>query len=166
MTIRRAGYIFGIFFIMFVTGCATGISQQSRSKVTYMGTFSKLQKTPDVYDGEVVIFGGKILETKVSSTLSELTVLQLAIDNSGRPVNLDQSHGRFLVQSEQLLDPAIYQKGMLLTVVGMLKGSKVRAIGDFDYAYPLLEAIEIKLWPKEVQTQPRFHFGFGVGTTF
>lgn len=166
MAIRRAEYIFGIFFIMFVTGCATGISQQSRSKVTYMGTFSKLQKTPDVYDGEVVIFGGKILETKVSSTLSELTVLQLAIDNSGRPVNLDQSHGRFLVQSEQLLDPAIYQKGMLLTVVGMLKGSKVRAIGDFDYAYPLLEAIEIKLWPKEVQTQPRLHFGFGVGTTF
>ena len=144
MAIRRAEYIFGIFFIMFVTGCATGISQQSRSKVTYMGTFSKLQKTPDVYDGEVVIFGGKILETKVSSTLSELTVLQL----------------------EQLLDPAIYQKGMLLTVVGMLKGSKVRAIGDFDYAYPLLEAIEIKLWPKEVQTHPRFHFGFGVGTTF
>ena len=166
MAIRRAEYIFGIFFIMFVTGCATGISQQSRSKVTYMGTFSKLQKTPDVYDGEVVIFGGKILETKVSSTLSELTVLQLAIDNSGRPVNLDQSHGRFLVQSEQLLDPAIYHKGMLLTVVGMLKGSKVRAIGDFDYAYPLLEAIEIKLWPKEVQTQPRLHFGFGVGTTF
>ena len=131
-----------------------------------MGTFSKLQKTPDVYDGEVVMFGGKILETKVSSTLSELTVLQLAIGNSGRPVNLDQSHGRFLVQSEQLLDPAIYQKGMLLSVVGILKGSRVRAIGGFDYAYPLLEAIEIKLWPKEVQTQPRFHFGFGVGTTF
>lgn len=166
MTIRRAGCIFGIFFIMFVTGCATGISQQSRLKVTYTGTFSKLQKTPDVYDGEVVMFGGKILETKVSSTLSELTVLQLAIGNSGRPVNLDQSHGRFLVQSEQLLDPAIYQKGMLLSVVGILKGSRVRAIGGFDYAYPLLEAIEIKLWPKEVQTQPRFHFGFGVGTTF
>jgi outer membrane lipoprotein len=151
---------------MLVTGCATGISQQSRSKVTYAGTFSDLQKTPDAYKGEVLILGGKILETNISSTLSELTVLQLALGNNDRPVNLDQSDGRFLVQSKQFLDPEIYQKGMLLTVVGILKGSKVQAIGGFDYVYPLVEPIEIKLWPKEMQTGPRFHFGLGVGSTF
>ncbi len=166
MTIKRYGYILGIFFIMLVMGCATGISQQSRSKVTYAGTFSELQKTPDVYKDEIIMLGGKILETNVSSTLSELTVLQLALGNNGRPVNLDQSRGRFIVQSKQFLDPAIYQKEMLLTIVGKLKGSNIRAIGGFDYVYPLVEPIEIKLWPKEMQTQPMFHFGFGVGTTF
>ena len=166
MVIKRTGHILGIFFVMLVVGCATGISQQSRSKVTYMGTFPELQKNPDTYVSEVVMLGGKIIEAQVSSTSSELTVLQLALGNSGRPVNLDQSAGRFLVQSEQFLDPATYQKGMLLTVVGILKGSKVRAIGSFDYVYPLVEAIEIKLWPKARQTQPSFHFGIGVGTTF
>jgi outer membrane lipoprotein len=166
MTIKRSGYILFVFFIMFLMGCATGISRQSRSKVTYSGTFSELQKTPDVYKDEIIMLGGKILETNVSSTLSELTVLQLALGNNGRPVNLDQSHGRFLVQSKQFLDPAIYQKGMLLTLVGKLKGSEVRAIGGFDYVYPLVEPIEIKLWPMEILTQPRFHFGFGVGTVF
>jgi outer membrane lipoprotein len=166
MTIKRSGYILFVFFIMFLMGCATGISRQSRSKVTYSGTFSELQKTPDVYKDEIIMLGGKILETNVSSTLSELTVLQLALGNNGRPVNLDQSHGRFLVQSKQFLDPAIYQKGMLLTLVGKLKGSEVRAIGGFDYVYPLVEPIEIKLWPMEIFTQPRFHFGFGLGTTF
>jgi len=166
MIIKRAGYIIGIFFIMLVMGCATGISKQSLSKVTYPGAFSDLQKTPDAYRGEVIMLGGKIVETNVSSTLSELTVLQLTLGNNGQPVNLDQSDGRFLVQSKQFLDPAIYQKGMLLTIVGKLEGSKVRAIGGFDYAYPLVEPIEIKLWPKEMQTGPRFHFGFGVGTTF
>ena len=109
---------------------------------------------------------GKILESNVSSTLSELTVLQLALGDNGRPVNLDQSHGRFIVESKQFLDPAIYQKGMLLTLVGKLKGSKIQAIGGFDYVYPLLEPIEIKLWPMEILTQPRFHFGVGVGTVF
>jgi outer membrane lipoprotein len=166
MTIKRAGYILFIFFIMFLTGCATGISQQSRSKVTYAGTFSELQKTPDVYKDEIIMLGGKILETNVSSTLSQLTVLQLELGNNGQPVNFDQSNGRFIVQSKQFLDPAIYQKAMLLTLVGKLKGSEVRAIGGFDYVYPLVEAIEIKLWPNEIQTQPRFHFGFGVGATF
>ena len=151
---------------MLLVGCATGISRQSRDKVTYAGTFSELQKTPDVYKDEIIMLGGKILETNVTSTLSKLTVLQLALGNNGRPVNLDQSHGRFIVESNQFLDPAIYQKGMFLTLVGTLKGSKIQAIGGFDYVYPLLELIEIKLWPMETLTQPRFHFGVGVGTVF
>lgn len=166
MTIKRAGHMRFIFFIMLLMGCATGISRQSRDKVTYAGTFSELQKTPDVYKDEIIMLGGKILETNVSSTLSELTVLQLALDNNGRPVNLDQSYGRFIVESKQFVDPAIYQKGMLLTLVGKLKGSKIQAIGGFDYVYPLLVPIEIKLWPMEILTQPRFHFGFGLGTVF
>ena len=166
MTFKRAGYILCIFFIMFLTGCATGISQQSRSKVTYAGMFSELQKTPDRYKDEIIMLGGKILETNVSSTVSQLTVLQLALDNKDRPVNLDQSQGRFIVESKQFLDPAIYKKGMLITLVGKLKGSKVRAIGGLDYDYPLVEPSEIKRWPMEILTGPRFHFGFGVGTTF
>jgi len=166
MTIKRTGHIVFIFFIMFLMGCAIGISRQSRSKVTYTGTFSELQKTPDIYKDEIIMLGGKILETIVSSTLSQLTVLQLELGNNGQPVNFDQSNGRFIVESKQFLDPAIYQKAMLLTLVGKLKGSKIRAIGGFDYVYPIVEAIEIKLWPNEFQPQPRFHFGLGVGAIF
>ena len=166
MTLKHAVYILCVFFIMLVMGCAAGISQQSRSKVTYTGTFSALQKTPDVYKGEVIMLGGRIIETKASSPLSELIVLQLALGSSGQPVNSDQSEGRFIVQSKQLLDPAVYQKDMLLTVVGTLKGSKVLPIGDLEYTHPLVELIEIKLWPKGMQTRPIIHFGIGVGTSF
>jgi outer membrane lipoprotein len=166
MTPKQAVYILGISFIMLVMGCAAGISQQSRSKVTYTGSFSALQKTPDVYKSEVIILGGRIIETKASYPLSELTVLQLALGSSGRPENLDQSEGRFIVQTNQLLDPAVYQKDMLLTVVGTLKGSKVLSIGGFEYTYPLVELIEIKLWPKGMQIRPIIHFGIGVGTSF
>ncbi len=151
---------------MLVMGCAAGISQQSRLKVTYTGAFSTLQKTPDTYEGEVIMLGGRIIEIKASSPLSELTVLQLALGSSGRPVDPDQSEGRFIVQTQQLLDPAIYQKDMLLTVVGTLKGSKVLYIGGYNYAYPLVEPIEIKLWPKGMRTRPTVHIGIGVGTSF
>jgi len=112
------------------------------------------------------MLGGRIIEAKTSPPLSELYVLQLALGSSGRPVDSDQSEGRFIVQTKQLLDPAVYQKDMLLTVVGTLKGSKVLSIGGFEYAYPFVEPIEIKLWPKEMQTQPIIHFGIGVGTSF
>jgi len=166
MILKHGEFIFGIFFIMFVTGCTAGISQLSRSKVTYTGTFSALQKTPDAYKGAVVMIGGRIIEVKTSPSLSEIFVLQLALDTGGRPVNPDQSEGRFIVKTKQFLDPAIYQKDMLLTVVGILKGSKVESIGGFQYIYPLIELIEIKLWPKGMRTRPMIHFGIGVGTSF
>lgn len=166
MTIQRTGYILCIIFIMLMMGCTAGISQQSRSKVTYKGNFSALQKMPGVYKNEVIMLGGKIIETKTSTPLSELFVLQLALGSNGRPENTDQSEGRFIVRSKQLLDPAIYQKDMLLTVVGTLKGSKVLPIGGFKYTYPIVELIEIKLWPKGMQTRPVIHFGIGVGTSF
>jgi len=166
MIFKHYGFVLGIFFIMFVTGCTAGISPLSRSKVTYAGAFSTLQKTPDAYKGEVVMIGGRIIEAKTSPSLSEIFVLQLALDTGGRPVDPDQSQGRFIVQTKQFLDPAIYQKDMPLTVVGTLKGSKVEYIGDFQYIYPLIELIEIKLWPNGMRTRPMIHFGIGVGTSF
>jgi outer membrane lipoprotein len=166
MTLKHAIYLFGIFASMFLMGCTAGISQQSRSMVTYTGTFLALQKTPDAYKGQIVMFGGRIIATKASSSLSEITVLQLAIDSNGRPVNPDQSGGRFIIQAKKLLDPAIYQKDMYLTVVGTLKGSKIGSIGGFRYAYPLVESIEIKLWPKGMRTSPAIHVGIGIGTSF
>jgi outer membrane lipoprotein len=159
-------FVLSFSFIFLVIGCTAGISKQARSKVTYTGSFSALQKTPDTYKNEVVMLGGKIIETKASSPLSEITVLQLAIDTSDQPVNSDKSEGRFIVQSKQFLDPAIYEKDMLITAVGTLKGSKVLPIGDLEYTYPIVDLIEIKLWPKEIQTQPIIHFGIGIGTTF
>ena len=166
MAIKQTKHILGIFLVMLVVGCAAGITQQSRSRVTFTGSFSELQKTPDSFIDEVVILGGKILEIQSSQTSSEVIVLQLPLGSNSRPVNSDQSKGRFLVRSDQFLDPAIFQKGRLLTVVGTLESSQARAIGGFKYVYPILEAIEIKLWPAESRTKPSFRFGIGIGTTF
>ena len=116
--------------------------------------------------GKIVMLGGKIIETTGSETFSEITVLQLPLGRRDRPQDGDRSRGRYLVRSEQFLDPAIYQKGSRLTVVGRLSRSEVRSIGGFQYAYPLVEAIEIKLWPRARQASPSIHFGVGVGTWF
>jgi len=166
MLIKRVRPIFSVFLVIIFAGCSSGISKQSLSKVTHMGSFSELQENPDQSIDEIVLFGGKIIETKVTPTSSELIVLQMPLDKKSRPVNLDQSKGRFLVRSEQFLDPAIYQKGVLLSTVGVVKGSQTHAIGGFNYVYPLLEPIEIKLWPEDIQGSPRLHFGIGVGTSF
>ena len=160
----RTPRLVGFCVILMMLGCATGISRQTRSQVTYQGTFAALQKAPDKHTGATVMLGGKVIETKGSQGSSEITVLQLPLDTRDRPQDGDRSQGRYIVQSKQFLDPAIYQAGSLLTVVGRVTGSEVRSIGGFQYVYPLVEAMEIKPWPATVRKSPSFHFGIGVGT--
>ena len=166
MALKCASKLIGILLLLPLLGCAAGISPKVRSQVTYAGPFSDVQKAPDEYIGQVVIFGGKILNTQASPSVSELTVLHLRTDSRDRPRDGDQSEGRYLIQSDQFLDPAIYKKEALLAVAGRIIGSEVRPIGGFDYIHPKLKAIEIKLWPEVVRNYPRFHIGIGVGKTF
>jgi outer membrane lipoprotein len=153
-----------VFILLLGAACATGISQQARAQVTYSEKFSVLQERPSAYLGQVVMFGGKILETKASSTSSEITVLQLPLGTSDRPQDGDRSEGRFLLRSVQFLDPAVYRTGLLLTAVGRVTGSEVRPIGGLDYAYPVVDVIEIKLWPERSPVYPGVQFGVGVGS--
>jgi outer membrane lipoprotein len=155
--------LWSILAIM-IEACAAGISTQARSQVSYFGTFSELQQQPENYVGRTVILGGKVIETRVTDGATELAVLQLALDGSDRPKDNDQSQGRYLVLSQQFLDPAIYTQGTLITVVGKVQGSEARAIGQMTYIYPRITSIEIKKWAAQDLQSPRFHFGIGVGT--
>jgi outer membrane lipoprotein len=149
-----------------LTACGQGISKKVRSQVNYHDSFSQLQEIPDRYRGEVAMLGGKIIETHPLEKGAELVVLQLDLDRSDRPQDNDQSKGRFLVQSDHFLDPAVYSPGTLITVVGRLKGSEQRNIGQMAYRYPVISVEEIKKWPTVTETYPHVQFGIGVGTTF
>lgn len=156
----------GICLVLLMVGCATGVSKQARSQITYYGSFTALQTAPDKHVGEILMFGGKILKTSAYQSSSEITVLHLPLGSGNRPQDGDRSEGRYLIRSEQFLDPAIYQQGRLLTVVGKYSRSEGRSIGEFEYSYPVIEAIELKPWPWARRTSPSFHFGIGVGTWF
>ena len=146
--------------------CAAGMSEQARSQVTYMGTFAQVQQQPERYKGETVMWGGKIVEAQPGNNTSELVVLQLALSGQDRPKDNDQSQGRFLVRSNQFLDPALYPPGTLVTIIGRVQGSEKRLIGKMAYDYPVIDMVEVKKWPVSSDSSPRFHFGIGVGKTF
>jgi len=75
--------------------------------------------------------------------------------------------GRFLVEVESFLDPAIYSAGRQITVAGVATGKEMRKLGQINYTYPVLTSKELYLWPlSEQDNTPRFHIGAGVGTIF
>jgi outer membrane lipoprotein len=153
-----------LLLVMFsLVSCAIGMSDQARSKVTYFGTFSQLQKQPDKFLEKTVMWGGKIIETRPMAATTELVVLQLALSGRDRPKDDDHSQGRYVARSKEFLDPVIYPKGTLITVIGRFVETEPSMIGEMSYQYPVIEIDEIKKWPHSSRHSPQFHFGIGVG---
>ncbi len=155
-----------LFLVLILGACAGGISQQARAQITFVGPFSDVLQDQAKYQGQTMLWGGKIIETQAKEGVTDIVVLQLELGSSDRPRDDDQSHGRFLIRSSRFLDPALYPPAALITVVGRLQGSENRPIGQMPYTYPVIDPIEIKKWPAGVDPSPRFHFGIGIGTHF
>jgi outer membrane lipoprotein len=157
-----------VFFslALILTGCATGISRQARSQITYAGPFNSVQMHPENYINQTVMWGGSVIEINAGNELTEMVVLQLELSNQGYPRESDRSQGRFLVRSSKFMDPAIYPDGTLITMVGKVEGSATRLIGEMPYLYPVVTLIEIRKWNPGEDPSPRFHFGIGIGAHF
>jgi len=138
-----------ILLLLVIAGCAPALSKHIRSQATPDISFPELQASVEKYEGRVVIFGGYILNTANNQDGTVLTILQAPLNSANKPVSADSSQGRFLVLSKKFLDPEIYSKGRKITVGGEVTGSRSRTLGNRDYEYPVIEALELHLWPKE-----------------
>jgi outer membrane lipoprotein len=147
--ISFVAYLLLFFVLGVVTACTPAISKQLRQEAGKPVPFEALQKRTDDYKGRVVIIGGYILETANEPEGSWLTVLQSPLNSLNRPESSDLSKGRFLVWSQEFLDPVVYSKERRITVGGKVRGSEERKLGSLTYRYPVIEAKEIHLWPEE-----------------
>ncbi len=150
-------------FLSLGAGCTAGLSSQARSQVTYDGAFAYLQQDPAAHVGETVMLGGRILDIRTSEERSEIMVLQMPLDHWNAPIQEELSEGRFLVFMDRFLDPVLYNKGKLMSMVGVVRGSEIRAIGQYEYNFPTIDAMEIKLWLQDENYVPSIRLGIGVG---
>jgi outer membrane lipoprotein len=107
-----------------------------------------------------------VIEIRNQGGVTEIVALQLALDSKYRPTDSDNSQGRFLVRSDQFMDPVIYPPGTFFTVVGHLQGAESRLIGEMPYRYPVIDVVELEKYEPRESTKPRVHIGIGVGGTF
>jgi outer membrane lipoprotein len=134
-----------------LTGCAPALSRQFREQVRLPVSFKALLEKGEAHEGHRVILGGYVVETVNEPDGSLLTVLQAPLNSRNKPKSLDLSEGRFLVRTKEFLDPEIYCKGRKLTVGGKVSGVRSQPLGNRLYQYPVIEAEELHLWPKEPQ---------------
>ncbi len=95
-----------------------------------------------------VRWGGEIVETQPQEQQTCFFVLAEPLDSQARPKAGGESLGRFVACKQGFYDPEVFAKGREITVTGTLNGTVQHKIGQFDYAYPKVEASNVYLWPK------------------
>lgn len=98
--------------------------------------------------GADVRWGGRILEIEPGADRTCFIVLAQPLDAGSQPIEGDRSLGRFIACRAGFYDPAVFAPGRSLTVAGRVVRIDTRAVGDYAFAYPVLEAAVLYLWPE------------------
>ena len=153
-----------VFAACLLAGCAASpVSKPLRLAAERDVTFERAAKGPEAFKGSLVIWGGYVVDAVNVSSGTELIVLDTPLEGDDAPTPPEASAGRFLARVDKFLDPAVYSKGARVTVAGRIAGWEMRPLGKIQYAYPVLKAEEIHLWPQEKTSSTGFQFGVGVG---
>jgi outer membrane lipoprotein len=141
-----------LFMVVFLSACSSEIPQNIRQAPSADLSLSEVVNKAITQTNQSVRWGGSILAINNTPKNTELEILAMNLDPSGKPVNGNKALGRFLVETDGVADPAIYAKGQLLTIYGVKNAVSTRNIGDLPYAYPVVQAKTLYLWPQDTES--------------
>lgn len=141
-------------------GCAAPVFKDIRGVAAIAPL--DVQASPSKFQGQRVVWGGRIVTMQLSDGFTEIEVISYPLDRDFRPHPELPTLGRFILIVPSLADPSTYAEGRHLSVLGQIAG--VRHVNQPDYAFPLLEAREINVWPWGfmLDKRPRVSVGTGV----
>jgi outer membrane lipoprotein len=165
MTIRGLGLLWLV--VLLLSACASGPAFDTGgvdASITPRSAVAELSANT----GKSVLWGGVILSTTNLENSTRIELLAYPLDSDQMPLRDRDPLGRFILERPGFLEPASYAEGRMLTVIGKLVRSQQGKVGGSDYVYPVIEARNLYLWPKdsEYNNRSNVHFGIGVGIGF
>lgn len=146
--------------LLVLSGCAPVISPQIRQEAAKAPPFSAVAQNPTAHKGSMVVWGGSILQTENYPKSTQILVLEIPLGYDRKPKAEENSQGRFIAETPRFLDPAIYRKGMRITVAGEVVGTQTRPLDKTEYTYPVIRIREIHLWKEQrVVYPPPYYWG-------
>lgn len=134
-----------------LAACAT-VPQPLQGTFTQVNSVSAQQEGNGA-SGAQVRWGGQIIDTKPGPQETCFYVLQRPLDDQARPVagsSDSETQGRFVACRAGFYDPEVFTRGRDITVTGVIQGTTSEKIGEYNYAYPHVQANVVYLWPKRV----------------
>src|SRR3989339_664783 len=146
-----------VFILASVLASCSVMSQNIRKEAEPSISLDALRQNTEEHIGKTVILGGYILEVRNLPRKTHIIVLQTPLDFQERPKEKDQSQGRFIAIHDGFLDPAIYEKGRMITAGGPVLGRETLIVDGYSYSTIAIKPVDIHLWVKERrQTVPFF----------
>ncbi|MEK6736672.1 MAG: Slp family lipoprotein [Pseudomonadota bacterium] len=130
---------------LLLSACA-GLPSAVRDAPAVNVSYYQASRDINGYKDTPVRWGGVIVDVANETHSSLMQVLFYPLDYSGRPQLQKQSEGRFVVESPEFLDPAVYAKDKEITIAGVIKGDIERTVGKRIIRVLLLSATAIYLW--------------------
>ena len=134
---------------LLLQGCSYAISRDVSRTADRTITFEQIQADPSPLKGKTVILGGLIAQVRTVKNGTLIEIVQKELDYWGKPRHTDRTGGRFIVHQPRSLDVLVFSPGREITVAGEVTGADERSTGESAILYPLINAKEIKLWPRE-----------------
>ena len=143
--------------LLTLAGCASTQEAENNQALTFL----QLKAAPDSFKGQSTVIGGKVLTARRLKDSTKIEILQLPLDQSGRPAyDLTQSQGRFIAQQREFLDPATLPPGTRIAVTGIVSGSITLPLDETEYTYPIIDIKRVQVWagPEDVarRTNPYY----------
>ncbi len=122
--------------------------------------------------GQHVRWGGKLIKTTPGRSETCFEILSYPLNENARPIEGDNTQGRFITCAPGFYDPDVYANGRAVTVVGTVSTPINGKVGDYDYRYPQVAAQTVRLWPVQPKVyaappyydpffDPFYPFGYG-----
>jgi outer membrane lipoprotein len=146
--------------LLLVTGCAHWIGDKSRALADPSITFEQLRENPEAYRGKLVLLGGTVEAVTQTEEGTTLEIQEHKLDSRELPDVVIPSRGRFLSISSGVLDPAKYQRGALVTMMGEVAGKRIHPLHGVEYSYPVIAVREIHAIELP-EPHPEYDYGDG-----
>jgi outer membrane lipoprotein len=148
-------------FSLVLYSCAPVLSRSFLREGDREVSFNALRQYPAEYKGRLYIFGGVIIQTRLTAEGSRIEAMHVPVDRYGYFVERGQSEGRFLAimpKSESMLDPEVFRKGRRITVAAEFLEVRKDRIDEMEYSYPVFLIRQIYLWPRERAYYPAYYY--------
>ncbi len=138
--------VFSGVLLVVISGCSYPISKGLRQEAAKDVTFAKVLASTTSYHGNIVIWGGVVIEAVKRAEGTDLFLWETPPDFLERPKGREFAEGMFIARSRQLLDPETYAAGLKVTVGGEIIGEELGKWDTMPYVYPVVRIKELYLW--------------------
>lgn len=148
----RACLVGGTLVLM--TGCATYqvIPSHLEDRVRTELSFDEVRRNPDAHEGDLVMWGGKVLAVNRTEDKTTIEILHLPLDGVHCPIDAPTaSRGRYMAVDvrHEIESPSSLPKDTLVTVIGEVHGLINASLDQGQYGYPHITIRDMTAWEKQ-----------------